>query len=145
MLPKLIFLFILALIVSCAQEQEPTKVEPITPKPEYTAEDPAEWESVKSDHLPFVEAIPSEGTIYIKVPGKDFNPSHYIEKIGIMNKDKQDLDVKAFGREDVPEAKFTIKPFPEDWKNTKIYVKCNLHDLWTTTLEKEVQNTRNRN
>lgn len=140
---KSVFLIFILSILGCAQEDQ-EKVDPITPKPEYTATDAAEWEPIKSDHLPIVDVNIKEKTIHVIVPGKTFDTSHYIEKIGIMDRDKVDLAVKSFDREEKPETTIQLKSFPEDWKHTKIYVKCNLHDLWTTTLEEEIEKTRKR-
>lgn len=108
------------------------------PKEEYTAEDAGEWESIKEEHLPQVELDPKEGFVNIKLDGKKFNPSHYIERIGIMNQDKADLVSQPITRESEPKASFVLKPFPSDLEKTKIYVKCNLHDLWTVSLAEAI-------
>jgi desulfoferrodoxin (superoxide reductase-like protein) len=65
---------------------------------------------------------------------KDSSPAHYIEKIGIMDKDKKDIAVKSIEqRSGFIEARFSLHPVP-DSKDIKVYAKCNLHDLWTTPL-----------
>ena len=140
---KLILLITLVWLFSCVQENQ-NQNQPITPQPEYTSEDAGEWEAIKQDHLPFTDVNLKEKSIFVKVESKTFNETHYIEKIGIMNQDKVDLAVKSFNRTDKTEVAFQFKTFPEDWKHTKIYVKCNLHDLWTTTLEEEIAKTRAR-
>lgn len=130
------FFIILLSFVSCAQIEEDSsqKVEPRTPKAEYTAEDPGEWESIKDSHLPVVEMDTKSGVVFVRLQAKNFDLSHYIERIGIMNADKMDLVSKAFQRGEEPKAEFVLKPFPSDLEHTKIYVKCNLHDLWTVSL-----------
>lgn len=134
MLTRAIWLILFLLLSSCVQMEEEQKVEPKTPKEEYTAEDAGEWESIKEDHLPIVELDPKEGVVNVWLNPKKFNPNHYIERIGIMNQDKVDLVSKPFGRQEEPRVSFVLKPFPSDLERTKIYVKCNLHDLWTVTL-----------
>jgi desulfoferrodoxin (superoxide reductase-like protein) len=134
-----IFLSLLLLTISCNQsDQGNTPVEPITPKPEYTLEDAGEWEDIKNEHLPNVtiDRTKMKNNIRVMIPGRRFSDSHYIEKIGIMNSDKVDLDVEVPANRLEPEVTLTLNPLPSDLERTKIFVKCNLHDLWTVSLEK---------
>lgn len=134
-------IFSLAFLSYCNAEQDMnTPVEPITPKPEYTEEEAGEWEEIKNEHLPIVtiDRTQFEKNIIVQIPGRNFSNSHYIEKIGIMDKDKVDLAVEVPQNKLEPSVNLTLKPIPSDLENTKIFVKCNLHDLWTVPLTKVV-------
>lgn len=134
------FIFVMVFFVGCAQmEEDSQKAEPRTPKAEYTREDAGEWESIKDFHLPIVEIDRKSGGVSVQLSSKNFDHSHYIERIGIMNGDKVDLASKPLQRGDEPRADFILKPFPSDLERTKIYVKCNLHDLWTVSLSEALQ------
>ncbi len=103
-----------------------------TPLPEYTEHNAREWTAVSPEHLPVISFTVKQGTPYIRVqvPLKNPSESHYIEKIGIYNKiSKEVLAEKAFSRTDrIFEADF---PYDYNDAEIKVFVKCNLHDLWT--------------
>lgn len=128
---------------SCTNEveqssKEPTrpkeKVSPKTPKSEYTEIDAGEWEGIKDSHLPQIKIISKskKENIEIKING-EFTEEHYIERIGIMDENKQDLAGIDLQKKQIPSVKLTLDPIPENPK-IKIYVKCNLHDMWTKPL-----------
>ena len=109
--------------------------QPITPLDEYKKGKSREWENLEKDHLP--QIIINENkkkNITVRVSFSKEQPGHYIEKIGIMDSKKRDIvPVKSLtnkGR--IFEASFSLSPIPE---NAKVYVKCNLHDLWTKKLK----------
>ncbi len=110
------------------------KIIPITPKSEYTEQESGEWKLLKEDHLPHIKIIPksTKDNIEVQVLGK-FNDQHYIERIGIMNADKQDLTGINLQKTPNPNAILTLFPILEN-PGIKVYVKCNLHDLWTKPL-----------
>ncbi len=125
---------------SCSNEGENStsgqkqKIIPITPKSEYTEQESGEWKLLKDDHLPHIKIIPksTKDNIEVQVLGK-FNEQHYIERIGIMNRDKQDLAGINLQKMSNANATLTLYPIPES-PEIKVYVKCNLHDLWTKPL-----------
>ncbi|MCP5502084.1 MAG: hypothetical protein H7A25_19450 [Leptospiraceae bacterium] len=153
----LILLIILSLTLFCGQQdnkdkgdkgkdpsllevskQNPTPTGPRTPMSEYTEEAPGEWEKFKETHVPQIEYFSerSQNNIKVVLKAEGYDNSHYIERIGIMDRDKRDFDSKALKRGQVPQAELTLKDIPEDLSTVKVYVKCNLHDLWTVPLSK---------
>lgn len=106
------------------------------PKPEYTREAPYEWAGLEEEHLPVIvinkDRDPDISIIVnLKNPGKN----HYIEKIGLIDGNKNELAVKNFTTNDkIFEAQFSSSILPSDEKKVKVFVKCSLHDLWTAPL-----------
>ena len=140
---KLIYFFSVLVFISlsfqCTNEESgnqtpPEKVVPVTPKAEYTDEEAGEWEEIKSNHLPKIKIDnkSKKDNIEIHVEGI-FSEQHYIERIGIMDENKQDLAGKSLKKNEKPEVTLSLDPIPENPK-VKVYVKCNLHDLWTRPL-----------
>jgi len=125
-----LFLFILSLTVfSCGN---PPSDDTGAPKPEYTEEDPGRWESIAEDHLPEISILGGyfSPRIKISLESKNWNKSHYIEKIGIFRiSDKKDLAIQEFS----PGTFVYSAEFPYEYEDdqVKVFVKCNLHDLWT--------------
>lgn len=139
-------LLIAPLFLSCNYMSDDTG--PRTPQAEYTAEDPGEWRDIADKHLPVIEFVQKEGNEYLRVyvPLNDPSSSHYIEKIGILEKEtKKDLFVKEFARN---EDRYQIDiPYNYSDEEVKVFVKCNLHDLWTLDgleTQRELQNSRTR-
>ena len=139
----LMYLLSILIIFSCTNEQEnkqpeitqvKEKVVPKTPKSEYTEKEAGEWEGIKLSHLPTINIKPKlkKDNIEIKVKG-EFTEEHYIERIGIMDENKQDIAVANLKKLQKPEVIFSLDPIPENPK-IKVYVKCSLHDLWTKPL-----------
>jgi desulfoferrodoxin (superoxide reductase-like protein) len=110
---------------------------PRTPLKEYTKEAPAEWIGLEEEHAPMVTIdnnSPDNVIVRVKFPIKH-DPDHYIEKIGLMDKDGNDIVVKKFNSTaDYWEARFSIPFIP---KGTKAFARCSLHDLWTAPVEKK--------
>lgn len=108
----------------------------ISPKKEYTKENPAEWEEVANDHLPEIEydEKKSKDNVKIKVLGKKFSERHYIEVIGMMDERGADIDTKYLQRADKPIAILSLSKKDHDPGKIKVFAKCNLHDLWTAPL-----------
>lgn len=133
---KRFFLIIGSLIIlsSCTNLEDASdrKGEPRKPLEEYTEDYSREWEPIAKDHLPTISFSEREGKQYISiyVPLSDPSPSHYIEKIGIFDiETKKDLEVAVFPRET---TRYQIEfPYDFDDNKVKVFVKCNLHDLWT--------------
>ena len=142
----LIAWIILVSFYSCSGEGEntedgsrPPSSEPsraISPKKEYTEENPAEWEEVANDHLPEItyDEKESKGNIKVKVLGRKFSERHYIEVIGIMDERGADIDTKYLQRSDKPIAILSLSKKDYDPDKVKVFAKCNLHDLWTAPL-----------
>ena len=101
----------------------------ISPQKEYTKDKPAEWEGIANEHLPEVKFDKSKtkDNIKVEVLGRKFTERHYIEVIGIM-------DVKYLKRGDKPTVILSLNTKENDPEKIKVFVKCNLHDLWTTPL-----------
>ena len=102
------------------------------PKPEYTQEDPGRWVEIADDHLPDIriEGGYFDPKIFISIKSHKWSKDHYIEKIGIFRiKDKKDLVIQEF----TPGTFVYTAEFPYDYddREVKVFVKCNLHDLWT--------------
>jgi desulfoferrodoxin (superoxide reductase-like protein) len=103
-----------------------------TPLPEYTESYAREWETIAPEHIPQIKFIHRESGEFIQiyVPLKDASASHYIEKIGIADKEtKADLDVAVIPR---GSKKFQVElPYKYNDNQVKVFVKCNMHDMWT--------------
>ncbi len=108
----------------------------ISPQKEYTKDKPAEWEGIANEHLPEVKFDKSKtkDNIKVEVLGRKFTERHYIEVIGIMDERQADLDVKYLKRGDKPTVILSLNTKENDPEKIKVFVKCNLHDLWTTPL-----------
>ncbi|MCG9874792.1 MAG: hypothetical protein MH321_08405 [Leptospiraceae bacterium] len=133
-----LFFFFSLFIFSCGVDDG--EREPVTPQDEYTLEAPGIWSGLEESHLPIVLVTRKgrgEQKIAIRVQDTtNFSLNHYIEKIGIMDENKMDIAVKIFPDRtvyiDEPiDASFELSSLPESPK-IKAYVKCNLHDLWTS-------------
>ena len=102
------------------------------PRPEYTEDDPGRWADIADDHLPDIKIQGGffSPKISISLESKKWSRDHYIEKIGLFRiKDKRDLAVQEFPRGTfVYTAEF---PYEYNDDEVKVFVKCNLHDLWT--------------
>ncbi len=122
----------------CKTDQAPPPVDtgkPREPLKEYTREKPAEWYGLENEHVPIVTLRNTEvENIHIRVrfPVKH-EADHYIQKIGVMDANGNDVIVKRFNpTADYYEAKFTVPFIGEGYK---AYARCSLHDLWTAPLE----------
>ncbi|MFH1787449.1 MAG: desulfoferrodoxin [archaeon] len=83
-------------------------------------------DAANEKHIPVIEKTPEEKTI-VKI-GKIEHPmtnEHYIEWIGLENKDKNKICRKNLKPEEKPESKFCAKT-----ENVKARCYCNLHGLW---------------
>lgn len=108
----------------------------ISPQKEYTEDNPAEWKSVANDHLPEITFNKSKAkdNITVKVLGRNFSERHYIEVIGIMDEHSADIDIKYIERGSQPIAILSLNLKDHEPEKIKVFVKCNLHDLWTVPL-----------
>ncbi len=133
---SILTLLILLFAVSC-QKEGVDDAEPTKPQDEYTKENPGEWAPVAKDHIPQVELKGKldPNNIHVTLSGTEFNSSHYIEKVGLVDKEKKELVSKSLEK-GLHEASLTYKYDFDDLKDMKVYVKCNLHDVWTLTLDK---------
>lgn len=144
----ILFLFAFCLMINfCTADYEQPedkesqpKVPPRVPKREYTEETPGEWKSIANEHLPDlkIDYSKKKENIHVKVPGHKFTMDHYIEKIGVFDENFIDLDVKTFERGQDPVATLSVNLGDHDPEKIKVFVKCNLHDLWTQALKKKV-------
>lgn len=142
----MVVLFCITLFFSCTNElqndlNEPKeKIIPKVPKPEYTEKDAGEWEEIKDAHVPTIKLNRKSKTdnVEITVNG-EFTEQHYIERIGIMDENKQDLAGISLTKLQKATVTLTLDPIPENPK-VKVYVKCNLHDLWTKPITPTVEN-----
>lgn len=116
--------------------QEPAERHVISPKKEYTKENPAEWKRVARDHIPEIEFDKSKSkeNVKVKVQGRNFSERHYIEVIGIMDERSRDIDIKYIERGSEPIAILTLNLKEYNPEKIKVFAKCNLHDLWTEPL-----------
>jgi desulfoferrodoxin (superoxide reductase-like protein) len=108
----------------------------ISPKKEYTKDEPAEWKAIAKDHIPEIvfNSAKSKDNIKVTVLGKNFSERHYIEVIGIMDERSADIDVKYLKRGDNPAVMLSLDTKEYDPEKIKVFAKCNLHDLWTLPL-----------
>ncbi|MCB1178164.1 MAG: hypothetical protein KDK36_11335 [Leptospiraceae bacterium] len=138
------FLFLLFFFYNCVADEEggtgKTKEilqsNPSTPQKEYTREVPGEWKEIADDHLPKIEIDQnkSKKNVKIFVPGKTFSERHYIEAIGLMDERSRDIELQYFKRGDTPVANLTLDKKKYEINKIKVFVKCNLHDLWTSPI-----------
>lgn len=110
---------------------------PITPKAEYTKEEPREWEGMEDQLVPQITFNKGFGRdIIIRVNLENPGGDNYIEKIGIMDKDGNELVVKVFSRHNkFFEAHFFSSDLPTDKKDLRAFSKSSLYDLWTAPLK----------
>ncbi|MEM7181549.1 MAG: desulfoferrodoxin family protein [Spirochaetota bacterium] len=154
----ILFIFTSIFSLSCQQEQpgnensksDPLNIEnlqknenvqPRVPMAEYTKETPAEWVDVVDEHIPQVKYVPgsSTGNVQVSVEKHPNSMNHYIEKIGIMDRDKRTIVVKELKRgNQISTASLTLKLDPKERKDLKVFVKCNMHDLWTVKLHEAI-------
>lgn len=108
---------------------------PVEPMAEYTRENAREWKGMEDEHIPTVQVTDEGGHTYIRafLTMKSRNASHYIEKMGILDVSGKTLYVRTFGRDPVKyDFKFQV-PRDLDLDTTKVFVKCNIHDMWTVS------------
>ena len=120
----------------------------IKPLEEYTLENPREWKNVADEHIPKVRMSRDRGkdAILITVPLEKATLHHYIEKIGIMDENKRDVLSKSITRQPNPilSAFFPVEDLPENKKGLKVYIKCNMNDLWVLPLDNEIFDKKNK-
>ncbi len=136
---KIIRLFLLLWgfsLCTCGVQQSNDR-NPVIPLEEYTAENSDRWEMVEDSHIPHVMITRGNpDTIKIWIESFEWKPDHYIEKIGIMDEQKRDINELVFPKTKVLDIS-AVFPLPTDWKNRKLkaYSKCSLHDLWTAPVK----------
>lgn len=143
------FLTILLLLISCGGDDRIDREvkalyesgAQIKPLAEYTEENPREWKSIASEHIPIVRKSIHKGkeAVLIEVPLKRATIEHYIQRIGILDVNGKEIASVAIQRVPNPPvyAYFYFDGLPYG-KELKAYARCNLHDTWVTpfTLEK---------
>ncbi len=136
---KYVIIFLLFLSFGCGNipdfENRMQTETPRVPRKEYHQNDPGEWAGMEHQHAPQVTIIPGaveNVVIRVNLPVVR-EPDHYIEKIGIMDQNGNDIFVKNFNpNADYFEARFKI---PNIGPGYKAFAKCSQHDLWTAPLE----------
>jgi len=112
----------------------------IKPLAEYTEENPREWKSIASEHIPIVRKTIYKGrnSVLIEVPLRRATTEHYIQRIGILDEHGKEIASTAIPRIPNPPvyAYFDFDGLPFG-KNLKAYARCNLHDTWVTTFTLE--------
>jgi desulfoferrodoxin (superoxide reductase-like protein) len=129
-------LWVLIIIAGCNKSREEDNQKQKVPQPEYTRENPGEWEGMENEHLPKIEVLPNESkdNVIVTVALKNPSETHYVERIGVMDAERKDIAGQSFTRNAHGyRAVLTVYPLHEN-SNFKVYVKCNLHDLWTMRL-----------
>ena len=121
-----------------------------TPLKEYTQNNAREWSIYLPTHLPHAAEGNQRNTVLLYVSPADedglheedmgalpvrFGPSHYIEKIGLMDEKGKVLGVTNFGRNHRGAYSVEMELPPGNRKKLKIFARCNLHDLWSAPLE----------
>jgi desulfoferrodoxin (superoxide reductase-like protein) len=136
---------LVAFLIQCSAEDNKATNEPIPPEPEYTKEAPGQWKGKEAEHLPNIKVLGNSKTtdnIRVTVEGL-FNEGHYIEKVGIMDENKNTLSEKVVGPGEEPNVVLSLDMTKESYKKAKIYVKCISHDLWTQPIyPEEYANTK---
>lgn len=146
-IPLLSVCFLL-LLFSCSKEDRAERSEKVKelyqsserlrPLKEYTAENPREWEDIADEHIPRVKKSIHLGkdAIVVTVPLKKATMEHYIERIGVVDKDGREIRAVSFKRLPNPKtyAFFLISDLVGHEK-MKVFGKCNLHDRWTAPLD----------
>lgn len=135
----LILLLCIFIYSSCDKldtEVQETNYKPVTPKAEYTKEKPGEWKGMEKEHLPVIRITSGDKiNVIISVPLVNKDGKHYIETIGVMDESKKVIASKNFTRNTRYYQTGFYIPSNLLGKNLKVYVKCNLHDLWTAPLK----------
>ena len=136
----ILVILLLGLIQNCQQEKQKTDAR--QPQNEYNKEHPGRWENLVDQHDIYIEvyADKTQNNIIVYIPLKSEDKNHYIERIGIFDKDKRDLTGISFGPQPrkLVKAVLTLYPVPLD-QEIKVYAKCSKHDLWTKPLSEAVQ------
>lgn len=115
--------------------------QPVKPLAEYTQDNPREWEDFADTHVPVITRARHEGkdALLVTIPFGTATVQHYIEKIGILDKDGNEVLSQKI--EPAPNAKtyayFLLDELPDDEK-LKAFARCNLHDLWTARIAKKL-------
>ena len=115
---------------------------PRTPQAEYTADNPGEWEHLVKTHVPVIFLVENAGgdsSARIRVPLARIESGHYIERIGIIDKNKKEIVSHAFNRGDRPHIALPLEHYVLNSEGVKIYAKCNQHDIWTVQLDDVVE------
>ena len=120
-----------ALLFACGDGSQA----PLTPRAQYSAEDPGEWSAQAAAHAPLVEL--RGANLHVRVPLRGAGPEHYIEKIGILDETGRDaVAPQLLGRDLRASANIeALLPRPERSGNYRVYARCNLHDLWIAELK----------
>lgn len=148
-LGKISIVFCIFFLSACnddSADMQQNGSEPAKPQDEYTREEPGEWKSIAEEHIPEVR-FEKSGYNYeftVTVPGRGFTAGHRVEKIGIMDGDKTDIVVNTVNSEEIPVTtvlKLNTEKYSID--NAKVYIKCNLHDLWTVSLQEVLHKKNN--
>lgn len=105
---------------------------PLTPRAEYSAEDPGEWSAEAATHAPIAEL--RESGVYVRVLLRGAGPEHYIEKIGILDEAGRDAVPPRLLNSEPPTNIEALLPRPERSGRYRVYARCNLHDLWVAEL-----------
>ncbi len=121
-------------------EKDKSRSGPITPNSVYTRDEPGNWSGLEDEHLPVIKILhdQTEKNIIVYVNLDSASSTHYIERIGIMDKSKKDLAGVNFIQDKKRvkvKATLTLWPLPTD-EGIKVYVKCSKHDLWIENLYK---------
>ncbi|MGJ4744904.1 hypothetical protein ACQV5M_00960 [Leptospira sp. SA-E8] len=138
---KYMFLVLsLLFVISCGISEDSR---PKDPQAEYTVETPGEWAGMESKHTPKFEIesiVPGKKMLIIRTEDlKYFDENHYIQRVGVYNKDKNDLvslslDRPMKGKFQSVNVKLDLS-FPLEVKQRQmVYVRCNLHDTWVAPL-----------
>lgn len=134
----LFFVFLIVGASSCGSQKtmEPEVSVPVVPQKEYSRESPREWAGMEDQLVPQITFNKGFGRdIIIRVNLQNVGGDNYIEKIGIMDKNGNEIVSKVFSpNQKFFEAHFFSSDLPANKKDLKVFSKSSLYDLWTTPL-----------
>lgn len=131
-------IFIMAFINSDCGSENKGNTEPITPQNYYSYDKPGHYsKELARSHTPIVKIYPDkkENNIVIYVPLEDSSPEHYIQNIGLVDKNDMDILVKEGNKGNyrgLIKQEFTLHPLPSKGSGVRAFAACSLHDVWVS-------------
>jgi desulfoferrodoxin (superoxide reductase-like protein) len=147
---RLCLAVIIASFLSCKNDGVDSEVseryttdDRIVPLAEYTEDNPREWGDIAQEHIPRVRWTKNNGrdAIVVEVPLKKKSTQHYIERIGVLGANGKEIVSEGIPRLPNPRthAFFYKDDLPAKTEGVKVYIKCNLHSMWTVPLDDAVK------
>lgn len=128
----------MGLLVFCGKPQEAEVPEGrIIPMKEYSVNNAREWGEIADEHEPMLRKSVDNGkpALLIELPKLKTDYSHYIEVMGILDSEGNQLASTGIERTNRPLNYGYVDAGVLPWSGTiKIFAKCNLHDVWVNEI-----------